>query len=381
MSNSFENGYALLIAVDKCAVPGKDLPDVLKDVKALEAVLIHPQRCGYKAANVKVISGKDSTRKGIVDGLDWLQKKLKADKSGNATAVVYYTGHGHVQDKRYYLIPCDATLERLNTRAIRAEDFAADITALKPKRLLVMLDCCHAAGIRAKSLAAKGASVNSVAIPPSLFTQGEKTLGLKSGAKSFDKLAQGAGRAVISSSQASELSWIRKDGAMSVFTYHVIEAFTGHAQPQDGAAEALVSDLMGHVSRRVPVTVKTERSEAQNPDFIISGNFPVSLVLGGKGLGAGDTAPDPVAPLPKARKKETVKVSRSPGSTNVAGDGNIVAKKRAVVVTVGNTGNINTGTQIDTGGGAFIRGNVKVGGDFVGRDKIVRSGRRRRDDD
>ena len=52
-----------------------------------------------------------------------------------------------------------------------------------------------------------------------------------------------------------------------------------------------------------------------------------------------------------------------------------------MVVTGGNTGNINTGTQIDTGGGAFIRGNVKVGGDFVGRDKIVRSGRRRRDDD
>jgi hypothetical protein len=29
------------------------------------------------------------------------------------------------------------------------------------------------------------------------------------------------------------------------------------------------------------------------------------------------------------------------------------------------------GDRIDTGGGAFVRGNVSVGGDFVGRDKIV----------
>ena len=36
-----------------------------------------------------------------------------------------------------------------------------------------------------------------------------------------------------------------------------------------------------------------------------------------------------------------------------------------------NTGSINTGTQVDTGGGAYIRGNVNAGGDFVGRDKTV----------
>ncbi len=36
-----------------------------------------------------------------------------------------------------------------------------------------------------------------------------------------------------------------------------------------------------------------------------------------------------------------------------------------------NTGNINTGTHIDTGGGAYVGGNVNAGGDFVGRDKTV----------
>jgi hypothetical protein len=40
-----------------------------------------------------------------------------------------------------------------------------------------------------------------------------------------------------------------------------------------------------------------------------------------------------------------------------------------------NTGNINTGTQVDTGGGAYVRGNVNAGGDFIGREKTVQGDR------
>lgn len=42
-----------------------------------------------------------------------------------------------------------------------------------------------------------------------------------------------------------------------------------------------------------------------------------------------------------------------------------------------NRGSINTGTRIDTGGGAHVGGNVSAGGDFVGRDKITQGVSRR----
>jgi hypothetical protein len=72
-----------------------------------------------------------------------------------------------------------------------------------------------------------------------------------------------------------------------------------------------------------------------------------------------------------------------PGSTtynaNFTGSGAIAQGAGATAVGAGgvsvggnNTGSINAGTQpyVDTGGGAFIRGNVSTsGGDFVGRDK------------
>jgi hypothetical protein len=64
-------------------------------------------------------------------------------------------------------------------------------------------------------------------------------------------------------------------------------------------------------------------------------------------------------------------------SASLTGDGAIAqgpgarAVGKGGVYVGGNAGNINTGTQISTGGGAYVRGNVTAGGDFVGRDKIV----------
>ena len=58
------------------------------------------------------------------------------------------------------------------------------------------------------------------------------------------------------------------------------------------------------------------------------------------------------------------------GGAIAQGPGAMAAGAGGVVVGGQNTGSINTGTQINTGGGAHIVGNVNTGGgDFVGRDK------------
>ncbi|MGH8578852.1 MAG: hypothetical protein ACREVK_01570 [Gammaproteobacteria bacterium] len=57
-------------------------------------------------------------------------------------------------------------------------------------------------------------------------------------------------------------------------------------------------------------------------------------------------------------------IAQGRGATAVGGRGVYVGGK--------NTGSINPGTQtnVDTGGGAYVGGNVDTGGDFVGRDRI-----------
>lgn len=327
MTEQFINGYALLIGVNENITPKWALPDVAKDVSALQKVLVHPERCAYLEDNVKVILGKDSTRQNILGALDWLKEKINDDGSGNATAVVFYSGHGFrdhsTQPVMYYLIPYDVKTEGFRSCALRAEHLANEISELKPQRLLVILDCCHSGGMEVKGISDYVRS----AIPTQLFFPEAKAVSPREGAKGLETLTQGAGRTVLSSSKGEQSSYLRKDGKMSIFTYHLIEALTGHAQPQEGATEVLVSDVMSFVWRKVPESAKAEYGEAQEPDYQVSGNFPIALLLGGKGMVKGQSAPDPLTPLA-------------------------------------------TVTTIDTGGGAYIRGNVSAGGDFIGRDRV-----------
>jgi hypothetical protein len=331
MSEKFINGYALLIGVNENSNPAWALPDVKKDVLALQKVLIHPERCAYLESNVKVILGKDSNRQNILAGLDWLEEKIKDDSTGNATAVVFYSGHGFRDDSTepatYYLIPYDVKSGGLQSRALRAEDFANAISDLKPQRLLVMLDCCHAGGMDIKELPAYART----SIPSQIFMPLGKAVSPPEGAKGLEALTRGSGRAVLSSSLGEQVSYIRKDRKMSIFTYHLIEALTGHAQPEEGVTEALVSDVMSFVSRKVPKSAKDEYGATQEPDYQVSGNFPIALLLGGKGIAKGQPAPDPLAPL--------------------APDG--------------------APTPSDTEGGTHFRGNFSIGRDLIARDKVV----------
>ncbi len=339
MGEQFKNGYALLVGVNDNKVPNWALPEVKKDVRALESVLKHPDRCAYLDENVKAITGTEATRQGILDGLEWLQSRINADTSGNATAVIYYSGHGwrdtQVAPPAYYLVPYDMRADRIRSRALKIEDFAEEVGAVTPERLLVIFDCCHAGGMGVKDLEdAVATGYSKAAVETRMWTVNEGA-SPSAGTKSLEELAQGHGRAVLSSSQGKEVSFLRKDGKMSIFTYHLIEALTGHAQPQEGATEVLVSDVMGHVYRTVRESALRDHGQGQNPDYQVSGNFPVAMLLGGAGWSKDLTAPDPLDE-PAAPRPE---------------------KPRRV---------------INTGGGAFIGGSVSTGGgDFVGRDQVV----------
>lgn len=339
----FNHGYALLICVDDSLVNDLKLPAVKRDVDAFAGVLASPEHCCYPAENIKIVSGMNATRANILGALGWLRDKLNADVSGNATAVVYYTGHGHRDEAGYYLIPYDVDAVSLRATSLAAVDFSDGINALNPQRLLVLLDCCRAGGIGALAknvpiIRSAAAPIDGFLAPDSkaISTNDVELKGAKGVAESLSLMH---GRTVISSSQGEEKSWVLLDGSMSVFTYYVIQALIGHAHTlQLNTRETAVGvlGLATYLDETVNKRVNKEHSpNGQNPDYKISGqNFPIALVHAGAGYAKDVDIPDAndvVTTLAAAAAATSQSVSGGVGVVQIAGSSN------TIIQTVNNT--------------------------------------------
>ncbi len=320
MPITFAHGYALLIGVGASAYPRWSLPVTVKDMQALRAVLTDPALCGYPADHIRLLHDAGATRQAIRDGLAWLAERAAAD--GDATAVVFYSGHGWVDQAtgRYYLIPHDVEPFSLADSALPAEAFTAALRQVKAKRLLVFVDSCHAAGMAT----AKDQPAMKL---PSGFTQTALPKGLVEGLK------QGAGRAVFSASTASQPSWVRPDGRLSLFTYHLLEALQG-AGNRPGDTEVRVSNLMNHLGKAVPESARALCQAEQTPFFdTATEDFAVALLAGGKGLPTGgwaaarEEAAGRIGRIVQAGGERAVAIGGDVrDSVIVTGDGNRVTK-------------------------------------------------------
>jgi uncharacterized caspase-like protein len=274
MAQAFPHGYALLVGVGKTAYAPWSLPITVKDVQAIRAVLTDPALCGYPDDDnhIRLLHDGAATRSTILDGLIWLKTACADDPE--ATAVMYYSGHGWVDQAsgRYYLVPHEVEPFDITGSALAAEEFTAALREVKASRLLAVIDSCHAQGMATSKETA-------VKLPPGLAqaaaTEGKGLL---------EALKQGEGRAVFTSSRGHQLSWVRSDGTLSVFTHHLLEALQG-AGNKPGDTEVRLSNLMGHLAKAVPVGARQMSGAEQVPFFDTAAeDFPVALLRGGKGL-------------------------------------------------------------------------------------------------
>lgn len=277
MSETFTHGYALLIGVGESAYPKWSLPVTVKDIQALQSLLTNPNLCAYpnNEQHIRLLHDASATRHAILDGLAWLKTQAAADPE--ATVIVYYSGHGWLNKStnHYYLIPHDIEPFDISHSALSALDFTDALRQIHSQRLLVIIDSCHAEGMAtAKNQQAV------IKFPPSFVeTALPKSL--------IDDLKQGKGISVFTSSRGEQSSWIRPDGGMSIYTYHLIEALQG-AGNLPGDKVVRLSNLMNHLGKAVPESVRTLCQAEQIPFFnTATEDFSVAVLRGGKGLPVG----------------------------------------------------------------------------------------------
>jgi uncharacterized caspase-like protein len=248
MSEVFAHGYAGVFGV------GADLPITANDAQGVANILRDPTRCAYPADQVQLLIGEDAHRDEVLAALDWLAIRTQDDR--DATVIVFFSGHG-IELGNYYLLPFGWDLDDLPNTAIASGECNERLRRIQSRKLVVILDCCHAGGMAE----AKGLPLVKSPVPLRLF----------------DALRSGSGRVVIASSRKDEVSYAGHP--YSVFTGALLEALAGYgAFENDGYARVLDAALW--VGCRVP-----ERTDEQQHPIIkvstLEDNFALAYYAGG----------------------------------------------------------------------------------------------------
>lgn len=254
---AMDNAYALIVGIARYAhVAG--LPEAVRnDAREVRDLLADPRHGGYPPGRVTLLLDEQATRAGILDAL----AALAARADTGSSVVIYISGHGArvTSGARAgeYILPADtvpASAEDLAATAISGAEFAAALRAIPAAKLLVIFDCCHAAGI--------GRAKDGTAAPV--------MAGLPDGY--YERLAAGRGRAILSSSRDSESSYVLPGASNSLFTAHLLAGLNGGIPSEDGLIR--IFDLFEYVQPRV-----TRDQPGQHPVFWadLEENFPVAL--------------------------------------------------------------------------------------------------------
>ena len=359
----FPHGHALLIGIGTYRKePQLDVPITAADAEAVAKRLRDPSLCGYPDDQVNVLRDGTASRDGVLSALDALAERAGTDD----TVLLFFCGHGdYGTDGDYYLTTHDTRIQGgkvVSGTGIRQSELIEKLRAIRAQRLLLLVNACHSGEI--------GPTLGQDEDTP---TFGDKPLPSQAAAA---LLATGEGRVIITACRDDQVSYIGP-GELTLFTQALVDGLNGNGTSSNrGYISAF--DLYTHVYFSVEETVQTSYGKRQQPELTVIkgvGPFAVALYRGATTLGDFDAnAPPPAGTAVREVRPDYAQamIANVAGSGAAAqGDGAVAVGERGVHVGGDNSGPINTGSQVNTAGGAYVGGNVSADRDFVGRDRIT----------
>jgi uncharacterized caspase-like protein len=217
---------ALLIGVGEY-LPSSGLQNLAaaaRDVAAMRDVLVQPEIGGFAEADVTVLLNPEpqQTRMAL--------NQLFVGRKRDDLLVFYFSGHGWVDNSGNFYFTSPQTDKKLLDATAISASFVHGLMEARgsghSERQVVILDCCFS-GAFAKDMKAKGEAVN---LQPQLG---------------------GKGRAVLTSSSATEYSFEQKEAELSVYTQYVVEGLRTGIADGDGDGWISVDELHGFAQGKV----------------------------------------------------------------------------------------------------------------------------------
>ncbi|HUS16522.1 MAG TPA: caspase family protein [Chloroflexia bacterium] len=361
----FDKGHALLVGVGTYANPQFSAPVTAQDAQDLAAVLGDPQRAGYPATQVQLLSGPAASRPGVLAAL----ADLAAQTDATSTVLLFLCGHGMPDPAGgYFFLPYEARWGpggRLDPASvISSNELVAAVRAIPAQKVLVLFNTCFS-GTMTADLDATG---TTVADPLGTAAPSDAVLAQVLGA--------GEGRVVISACRSNQRSAYNPafTGANTLFVAKLLAGLRGEGVPARGGAigvfelyEYLYEQVHGTIPNMRPGTAFTVAADGsrtllsewdQEPVITIRqgiGPFPVALYRGGA---AGDLGvPDP----PALKARPTVGAVTEVPAVQAGRDANMASQ--------GGVANSGTMGAVQTGSGT----QWNIGSIAAGRDSYIGS--------
>lgn len=252
LSPTVRDKWALVVGVGafKNLAPRYALRYAAKDARDFAGALTDPNYGRFKPGNVLVLTDEQATLEGIRTGLGWLRANTKRED----LVVIYFSSHGTSREMDpngvSFIVAHDTQLDAAGQQ--KQKLFATSLEMvylvyfinqeLQGRRSVLFLDTCY--------------SGDAVVTARSKSLEEEDTAATYS--EPLSTLAGGAGRAVITSSRADEVSWENDRLNNSIFTYHLIQ------QMKDGKGAQTLDQLASSLRQRVSAEAQ-KMSRTQNP--------------------------------------------------------------------------------------------------------------------
>jgi hypothetical protein len=260
--SGLNNAYALVVGIANYRSISPLGKTVLDDARDVYSLLVDPSHAGYPPDQVQLLLDEQATRAALCRALDALAERADED----AIVFVYVSSHGarveNGPSSGEYLLPVDAdwaSNQSLAETAISGAELSEALGRVRARKLVVVFDCCHAAGLGQ--------------------TKGAVAPALKAGLSTtyYDRLAAGQGRVILASSDSDEVSYVLPQAANSLFTQHLLAGLRGGVPSDDGMIR--IFDLFEYIQPRVVLA-----ESGQHPVFKaqLRENFPVALYRGGQ---------------------------------------------------------------------------------------------------
>jgi uncharacterized caspase-like protein len=257
---------ALVIGISRFKDPNiNPLRFTANDARAMAASLSTVSKFDY----VKSLVDDEATAYNVKTEINRLARMAEPED----LVVLYFSSHGSPENLDTaginYIVTFDTEVNNLYATAYKMDDLMEDIgRRIKAERVVAFLDTCYSGGtfrsvpanwaVSSRALVAEGAPQTTRM--ESRLKAGSRVITVEPSERSVNRIAQGIGRVVITSSSQNERSWEDEQLQHGYFTYFLLEGIKEKTPVS-------VEDLYDYVKRRVSDAVTREKNQPQHPNI------------------------------------------------------------------------------------------------------------------